>query len=52
MFRVYADANGNPAGLFSKQCSITTKTLFTCKTLEVKENDQAMILGYPGRTNR
>ncbi len=31
LFRVYADANGNPAEYSTRQRAFTTKTLFTCK---------------------
>ncbi|HEU0137374.1 MAG TPA: S46 family peptidase [Flavobacterium sp.] len=52
MFRVYADANGNPADYSEKNVPLKPKHYLPVSMKGVKENDFAMILGYPGRTNR
>ncbi len=52
MFRVYADKNGNPAEYSKDNVPLTPKHHLPISLKGVKENDFAMILGYPGRTNR
>lgn len=52
MFRVYADANGNPAEYSPSNVPLKPKKYLKVNIGGVKENDFAMILGYPGRTNR
>lgn len=52
MFRVYADANGNPADYSENNVPLQPKHYLPVNLGGVKENDFAMILGYPGRTNR
>jgi hypothetical protein len=52
MFRVYADANGNPAEYSTSNVPLHPKQHLKVNIGGVKENDFAMILGYPGRTNR
>ena len=52
MFRVYADANGNPADYSENNIPLQPKHHLPVNLGGVKENDFAMILGYPGRTNR
>lgn len=52
MFRVYADANGNPAEYSPNNVPLQPKHYLPVNIGGVKENDFAMILGYPGRTNR
>ena len=52
MFRVYADANGNPAEYSENNVPLQPKHYLPVNLGGVKENDFAMILGYPGRTNR
>lgn len=52
MFRVYADANGNPAEFSPNNVPLQPKHHLPVNLGGVKENDFAMILGYPGRTNR
>ena len=52
MFRVYADANGNPADYSTSNVPLQPKHHLPINLGGVKENDFAMILGYPGRTNR
>ncbi|HEX8268498.1 MAG TPA: S46 family peptidase [Flavobacterium sp.] len=52
MFRVYADKNGNPAEYSTENVPLQPKHYLPVSMKGVKENDFAMILGYPGRTNR
>lgn len=52
MFRIYADANGNPAEYSANNVPLNPKHHLPVNLSGVKENDFAMILGYPGRTNR
>jgi len=52
MFRVYADADGNPAEYSEKNVPLKPKHYLPVSLKGVQENDFAMILGYPGRTNR
>ena len=52
MFRVYADANGNPAEYSTNNVPLKPKHHLPVNIKGVKEGDFAMILGYPGRTNR
>ncbi|MDP5098250.1 MAG: S46 family peptidase, partial [Flavobacterium sp.] len=52
MFRVYADANGNPADYSPSNVPLQPKHHLPVNLGGVQENDFAMILGYPGRTNR
>ena len=52
MFRVYADENGNPAEYAASNVPLKPKQHLSVNIGGIKENDFAMILGYPGRTNR
>lgn len=52
MFRIYADANGNPAEYSPNNVPLKPRKHLKINIGGVKENDFAMILGYPGRTNR
>ena len=52
MFRVYADKDGNPAEYSKDNVPLSPKHYLPVNLKGVKENDFAMILGYPGRTNR
>ncbi len=52
MFRIYADANGNPVEYSPNNVPLTPKKHLPINIKGVKEGDFAMILGYPGRTNR
>ncbi|WP_459209405.1 S46 family peptidase [Aquimarina rhabdastrellae] len=52
LFRVYADADGNPAPYSKENVPLKAKYHLPVNINGVKENDFAMILGYPGRTNR
>ena len=52
MFRVYGDKDGNPADYAADNVPLTPKRHLKVNIGGVKEGDFAMILGYPGRTNR
>ena len=52
MFRVYADKDGNPADYSTNNVPLQPKHYLPVNLSGVKEGDFAMILGYPGRTNR
>jgi hypothetical protein len=52
LFRVYADANNNPAEFSESNVAFTPKHHLPINIGGIKEKDFAMILGYPGRTNR
>ncbi|MGL2988210.1 S46 family peptidase [Flavobacterium sp. RSSA_27] len=52
MFRVYADKDGNPAEYSPENVPLQPKHYLPISLKGVQENDYAMILGYPGRTNR
>lgn len=52
LFRVYTDAEGNPAEYSPQNIPLKTDNFLKVNISGVKENDFAMILGYPGRTNR
>lgn len=52
MFRVYTDKDGNPAKYSKDNIPMKPKHHLPVSLKGVKENDFAMILGYPGRTNR
>jgi hypothetical protein len=52
LFRVYADKDGNPAEYSESNVPLKPKYHLTTSLKGYDENDFAMILGYPGRTNR
>jgi len=52
LFRVYADKDGNPAEYSKNNVPLKPKHHLPISLKGFKENDFAMILGYPGRTNR
>lgn len=52
LFRVYTDKDGNPADFSADNVPMKPKHHLPVSLKGVKENDFAMILGYPGRTNR
>ncbi len=52
MFRVYGDANGQPAEYSKSNVPLKPRHHLPVNLKGVKEGDFAMILGYPGRTNR
>lgn len=52
IFRVYADKDGNPAEYNINNVPMKPKHFLPISLKGVKPGDFAMILGYPGRTNR
>ena len=52
MFRVYADADGNPAEYSTSNVPLKPKHHLPVNIKGFEKDDFAMILGYPGRTNR
>ena len=52
MFRVYADKDGNPATYSSNNVPLQPKHHLPVSLKGYEKDDFAMILGYPGRTNR
>ena len=52
LFRVYADKDGKPVEYSTENVPLKAKYHLPVSINGVKENDFAMILGYPGRTNR
>lgn len=52
MFRIYADKDNNPAEYSKDNVPYNPKRFLTISLKGIKPNDPAMILGYPGRTNR
>ncbi|WP_026452644.1 S46 family peptidase [Aequorivita capsosiphonis] len=52
LFRVYADKDGNPAEYSEDNVPLNPKHHLTTSLKGFEEDDFAMILGYPGRTNR
>ena len=52
VFRVYADANGNPAEYSPSNVPMKPKHALPISLKGYKPGDFTMILGYPGRTNR
>ena len=51
IFRIYADANGNPAPYSEHNVPLKPKRWFNISTDGVQRDDFAMIMGFPGRTN-
>ncbi len=52
LFRIYADANGNPAPYSASNIPLRPKRWLNISTQGVQQGDFAMIMGFPGRTNR
>ena len=52
MFRVYCGPDGKPADYSEDNVPYHPKHFLPISLKGVKENDFAMIMGYPGRTNR
>ncbi|WP_264846909.1 S46 family peptidase [Capnocytophaga catalasegens] len=52
LFRVYTDKDGNAAEYAPDNIPMKAKKHLPISIKGAKENDFAMILGYPGRTNR
>ena len=52
LFRVYADANNEPANYAATNVPLRPKRWLTISLDGVKEDDFAMMIGFPGRTNQ
>ena len=52
LFRVYADKNGNPAEYSAENEPLKAKKYLKISLGGIKENDYAMIMGFPGSTSR
>ncbi len=52
MFRVYTAPDGSPANYSEDNIPMKPKKFLPVSVAGVKENDFAMIMGYPGRTDR
>ena len=52
LFRVYTDAEGNPATYSEDNIPLVPKWYFPISTAGIKEGDFAMIIGFPGSTDR
>jgi hypothetical protein len=52
MFRIYADANGEPADYSASNAPLKTKKHLAINIKGLKEGDYAMIMGFPGSTSR
>ena len=52
LFRVYAGADNQPSAYSTSNVPFKPKHFFPISLAGIKEGDFAMILGYPGRTNR
>ncbi len=52
LFRVYSGPDGKPAGYSEENIPYSPKHFLPVSINGVEEGDFAMILGYPGRTNR
>ncbi|MDR2358691.1 MAG: S46 family peptidase [Prevotellaceae bacterium] len=52
LFRVYTGKDGNPAGYAADNIPLKPKRYLNVSIAGFKEGDYAMILGYPGNTDR
>ena len=52
MFRIYADKDNNPADFSKDNVPFKPKKFLTISLKGINQNDPAMVIGYPGRTNR
>lgn len=52
IFRIYADANGDPAEYSASNTPLKTEKHLTISLKGLKEGDYAMIMGFPGSTSR
>ncbi|MDR1592873.1 MAG: S46 family peptidase [Prevotellaceae bacterium] len=52
IFRVYSDANGNPADYSENNVPLRPKHHFPISLKGFKEGDFAMVMGFPGSTQR
>lgn len=51
IFRIYADAEGNPAPYSEHNVPLRPKRWFNISTDGIEKEDFAMVMGFPGRTN-
>lgn len=51
IFRIYADKDGNPAPFSPDNTPLRVKKFFNISLKGVQEDDYAMVMGFPGRTN-
>ena len=52
LYRVYGDENGRPAAYSTNNKPINPKKILKIAKQPIKSNDFAMVLGFPGRTDR
>ncbi len=52
VFRIYADANGEPAKYSAENVPLKAKKHLAISLKGIEEGDYAMIMGFPGSTNR
>jgi hypothetical protein len=52
VYRIYADANGNPADFSLENKPLKPKHFLPISLKGIRDGDFAMIYGYPGSTNR
>mgnify|MGYP001362340396 CR=1 FL=1 len=52
LFRIYADKEGNPAEYSEDNVPLQPKRWLNISTKGVEENDFAMLIGFPGSTNK
>jgi len=52
LFRVYTDKEGNPTNYSEENIPLAPKWYFPVSTAGIKEGDFAMIVGFPGSTDR
>jgi hypothetical protein len=52
MFRVYTDKDGNPAKYAEDNIPLKPKRYLNVSVAGYEEGDYAMVMGYPGRTDR
>lgn len=52
LYRIYGDKNGRPAAYSDENIPIKPKKILKISLDGVQENDFAMIIGFPGRTDR
>lgn len=52
MFRIYADANGEPAEYNPNNVPLKVKKHLTISLKGIQEGDYAMVMGFPGSTSR
>ena len=52
LYRVYGDAKGRPAAYAEDNVPITPRKVLNVSTSGIHDGDYAMVIGFPGRTNR